>query len=162
ARRARSFRSGAAGFGRRFGVGFPGRPEHPVHPCSGCDGPESRQPRRLRSRGGHRRCGEEDRGVAGMNNERILDTLRAPHISEKSARLAEHNQYVFVVAPAATKADVRAAVEEMFDVKVEQVNLVNTKGKVKSFRFRAGSRQGKRKAYVRLADGQTIDVSAKA
>ncbi|MEP6897508.1 MAG: 50S ribosomal protein L23 [Rhodanobacter sp.] len=97
-----------------------------------------------------------------MNNERILDTLRAPHISEKSARLAEHNQYVFVVAPAATKADVRAAVEQLFDVKVEQVNLVNTKGKVKAFRQRAGSRQGKRKAYVRLADGQTIDVSAKA
>jgi large subunit ribosomal protein L23 len=67
-----------------------------------------------------------------------------------------------VVAPAATKADVRAAVEQMFDVKVEQVNLVNAKGKVKSFRFRAGNRQGKRKAYVRLAEGQTIDVSAKA
>ena len=97
-----------------------------------------------------------------MNNERILDTLRAPHISEKSARLAEHNQYVFVVAPAATKSDVRAAVEKLFDVKVEQVNLVNTKGKVKAFRQRAGSRQGKRKAYVRLAAGQTIDVSAKA
>ena len=97
-----------------------------------------------------------------MNNERILDTLRAPHISENSARLAEHNQYVFVVAPAATKADVRAAVEELFEVKVEQVNLVNTKGKVKAFRQRAGSRQGKRKAYVRLVDGQTIDVSAKA
>ena len=64
-----------------------------------------------------------------MNNERILDTLRAPHISEKSARLAEHNQYVFVVAPAATKADVRAAVEQLFDVKVEQVNLVNTKAR---------------------------------
>ena len=97
-----------------------------------------------------------------MNNERILDTLRAPHISEKSARLAEHNQYVFVVASTATKADVRAAVEGLFEVKVEQVNLVNTKGKVKAFRQRAGSRQGKRKAYVRLADGQTIDVSAKA
>ncbi|AND69386.1 MULTISPECIES: 50S ribosomal protein L23 [Dyella] len=97
-----------------------------------------------------------------MSTERILNTLRAPHISEKSARLAESNQYVFVVAPEATKADVRAAVEQMFDVKVEQVNLVNAKGKVKSFRFRTGSRQGKRKAYVRLADGQTIDVSAKA
>ena len=97
-----------------------------------------------------------------MSIERILNTLRAPHISEKAARLAESNQYVFVVAPVATKADVRAAVEQMFDVKVEQVNLVNTKGKAKSFRSRAGSRQGKRKAYVRLADGQTIDVSAKA
>ncbi len=97
-----------------------------------------------------------------MNNERILDTLRAPHISEKSARLAEHNQYVFVVAPTATKADVRVAVEKLFDVSVKQVNLVNTKGKVKAFRQRAGNRQGKRKAYVRLADGQTIDVSARA
>lgn len=69
------------------------------------------------------------------SNERILNTLRAPHISEKAARLAEKNQYVFVVAPEATKADVRAAVEELFDVKVEQVNLVNTKGKVKSSVF---------------------------
>ena len=97
-----------------------------------------------------------------MNHERILDTLRAPHVSEKAARLSEHNQYVFVVSPDASKADVRVAVEQLFDVKVEQVNLVNAKGKNKSFRFRAGSRQGKRKAYVRLADGQTIDVAAKA
>jgi len=97
-----------------------------------------------------------------MNNERILSVLRAPHISEKSARLAEHNQYVFLVAPGATKADISAAVESLFEVTVEQVNLVNTKGKVKSFRSRAGSRQGRRKAYVRLAEGQAIDVSAKA
>jgi large subunit ribosomal protein L23 len=97
-----------------------------------------------------------------MSTERTLNTLRAPHNSEKSARLAENNQYVFVVAPEATKADVRAAVEHLFDVKVVDVNLVNTKGKVKSFRFRTGNRQGKRKAYVRLADGHTIDVSAKA
>jgi large subunit ribosomal protein L23 len=97
-----------------------------------------------------------------MSTERTLHTLRAPHISEKSARLAEANQYVFMVAPEATKADVKAAVEHLFEVKVEQVNLVNTKGKVKSFRFRNGNRQGKRKAYVRLAEGQTIDVTAKA
>jgi large subunit ribosomal protein L23 len=97
-----------------------------------------------------------------MSNERIRNVLRAPHISEKSARLAEHNQYVFVVAPGATKADVSAAVESLFEVNVEQVNLVNIKGKVKSFRSRAGSRQGRRKAYVRLAEGQAIDVSAKA
>ena len=96
------------------------------------------------------------------SNPRVLSVLRAPHVSEKSTRLSEHNQYVFAVAPDATKADVKSAVELMFDVKVEQVNLVNTKGKVKAFRQRAGSRQGKRKAYVRLADGQTIDVSAKA
>lgn len=97
-----------------------------------------------------------------MNKERILNTLRAPHISEKSARLGETSQYVFVVAPEATKADVKAAVEQLFEVQVANVNMVNTRGKVKSFRQRPGNRLGKRKAYVRLADGQTIDVSAKA
>ena len=97
-----------------------------------------------------------------MSTERILNTLRGPHISEKSALLGEHNQYVFVVAPEATKADVKAAVEHLFEVNVEQVNIVNGKSKAKSFRARSGKRQGKRKAYVRLADGQTIDVSARA
>ena len=94
--------------------------------------------------------------------ERIIDTLRAPLVSEKTALLSAVNQYAFEVAPEATKADVKAAVEQLFDVKVEQVNLVNIHGKAKSFRFRQGTRQGKRKAYVRLAEGQTIDVMAKA
>ena len=64
-------------------------------------------------------------------NERILSVLRAPHISEKSARLQEHNQYVFEVAQDANKADVKAAVEDLFNVKVDSVNVVNTKGKIK-------------------------------
>lgn len=97
-----------------------------------------------------------------MNNEHILNVLRAPHVSEKAARLQEINQYVFEVAAGATKADIKAAVEQMFDVKVAAVNLVNVKGKVKSFRFRPGHRAGLRKAYVRLAAGQTIDMMAKA
>ncbi|MEO5558942.1 MAG: 50S ribosomal protein L23 [Dokdonella sp.] len=95
-------------------------------------------------------------------NERLLSVLRAPHISEKSARLQEINQYVFVVSPTATRADVKAAVEGLFSVNVQSVNLVNVKGKARAFRNRAGMRSNKRKAYVRLADGQTIDVSAKA
>ena len=94
-------------------------------------------------------------------NERLLSVLRAPHVSEKSARLQEHNQYVFVVAPTATKADVKAAVEGLFNVEVQAVNLINQKGKARAFRSRAGTRGSKRKAYVRLADGQTIDVTAK-
>jgi large subunit ribosomal protein L23 len=94
--------------------------------------------------------------------ERLMSILRAPHISEKSARLQETNQYVFEVAQSANKADVKAAVEELFSVKVASVNVVNTKGKARSFRFRSGSRGSKRKAYVRLAEGHTIDVSAKA
>jgi large subunit ribosomal protein L23 len=94
-------------------------------------------------------------------NERLYTVLRAPHISEKSARLQEHNQYVFEVAPDADKQLVKAAVEAMFNVKVDSVNLVNVKGKVKSFRQRSGSRNGWRKAYVRLHEGQSIDIAAK-
>lgn len=95
-------------------------------------------------------------------NEQLYGVLRAPRVSEKTARLAESNQYVFEVAASATKADVKAAVEQLFNVKVEAVNVVNAKGKTKSFRFRAGRRSDQRKAYVRLAEGQSIDVMAKA
>ena len=95
-------------------------------------------------------------------NERLLGVLRAPRISEKSARLAESNQYVFEVASTATKADVKAAVEQLFSVKVEAVNVVNAKGKTKTFRFRSGRRSNLRKAYIRLAEGQSIDVMAQA
>ena len=97
-----------------------------------------------------------------MSSEKILGVLRAPHISEKTTRLQENNQYVFEIASGATKADVKAAVEQLFSVKVEQVNVVNVKGKTKAFRFRSGRRGDWRKAYVRLADGQSIDVMAKA
>ncbi len=96
-----------------------------------------------------------------IKSERLFNVLRAPHISEKSARLQEHNQYVFEVAQDADKAQVKAAVEALFNVKVVSVNLVNVKGKVKSFRSRAGSRKGWRKAYVRLHEGQSIDITAK-
>ncbi|GIX39434.1 MAG: 50S ribosomal protein L23 [Silanimonas sp.] len=97
-----------------------------------------------------------------MINESLYSVLRAPKVSEKTARLAESNQYVFEVAKTATKDEVKAAVEHLFNVKVLAVNVANIKGKSKSFRFRAGRRSDKRKAYVRLAEGQTIDVTAKA
>jgi large subunit ribosomal protein L23 len=97
-----------------------------------------------------------------MNNEKILAVLRAPLVSEKTARIQEINQYVFEVALTATKADVKSAVESLFNVKVEAVNVLNVKGKNKTFRNRAGRRGDWRKAYVRLAEGQTIDVMAKA
>ena len=93
----------------------------------------------------------------------VYEVIRAPRVSEKTARLQEvSNQYVFEVATTATKADVKAAVEQIFDVKVESVNVVNVKGKAKAFRNRMGRRNDWRKAYVKLADGQTIDVTAKA
>lgn len=95
-----------------------------------------------------------------MSSDRILTVLHAPHISEKSTRVSEHNQYVFAVAPSATKSDVKSAVEKMFEVNVVSVNMANIKGKLKMFRFRPGRKAGVRKAYVRLADGQSIDVAA--
>lgn len=96
-----------------------------------------------------------------MSNEKILGVIRAPHVSEKAARVQEQsNHYVFEVATTATKADVKKAVEDLFKVTVEAVNVVNVKGKQKSFRFRTGRRANSRKAYVKLAEGQTIDVMA--
>ena len=98
-----------------------------------------------------------------MSELKYLSVIRAPRVSEKTARLQEvSNQYVFEVAKDATKADVKSAVEKLFNVKVEAVNVANVKGKVKSFKSRAGRRGDWRKAYVRLAEGQTIDVMAKA
>jgi large subunit ribosomal protein L23 len=72
------------------------------------------------------------------------------------------NQYVFEVATDATKADIKVAIEKLFDVKVEAVNVLNVKGKQKAFKNRTGRRADWRKAYVKLAEGQSIDVMAKA
>ena len=93
------------------------------------------------------------------NTAKLYEVIRAPRVSEKTARLQEvSNQYVFEVAKTATKADIKVAVEQIFDVKVEAVNVVNVKGKNKSFKFRSGKRGDWRKAYVKLAEGQSIDV----
>ena len=98
-----------------------------------------------------------------MNDAKLYDVIRAPRVSEKTARLQEiSNQYVFEIATTATKADVKAAIEKLFAVTVEAVNVVNVKGKGKAFKNRAGRRGDWRKAYVKLADGQSIDVMAKA
>jgi large subunit ribosomal protein L23 len=96
-----------------------------------------------------------------MNQERILKVLLAPHVSEKSANMADAaGQYVFKVEPTATKTEVKAAVESLFDVKVQSVNMINLKGKRKVFKGRQGQRNGVRKAIVRLAPGQDIDFAS--
>ena len=98
-----------------------------------------------------------------MNDAKLYSVIRATRVSEKTARLQEiSNQYVFEVATTATKADVKAAIEKLFAVTVEAVNVVNVKGKGKAFRNRIGRRGDWRKAYVKLAEGQSIDVMAKA
>jgi large subunit ribosomal protein L23 len=97
-----------------------------------------------------------------MSNIKLLNVIRAPRVSEKTARLQENNQYVFEIAKTATKADVKAAVEQLFEVSVKAVNVVNVKGKQKAFKNRNGRRGDWRKAYVKLAEGQSIDVMARA
>lgn len=95
-----------------------------------------------------------------MNKNRILQVLRMPHISEKSALAADTgNQYVFKVAPDANKLEIRKAVESVFDVKVETVRVLNVKGKVKRFGAREGRRGNWRKAYIRLQEGQEIEFA---
>ena len=98
-----------------------------------------------------------------MNEAKLYNIIRAPRVSEKTARLQEvSNQYVFEVATTATKADIKVAVERLFAVTVERVNVLNVKGKEKAFKNRMGRRVDWRKAYVTLAEGQSIDVIAKA
>lgn len=95
-----------------------------------------------------------------MNQERILQVLLAPHISEKSTLVADANgQHVFKVLPSATKTEIKQAVEQLFEVKVAQVRVVNVKGKTKRFGQREGKRSDWRKAYVTLASGQDIDFA---
>ncbi len=90
--------------------------------------------------------------------ERLAQVLLGPHVSEKSTAAAEKNrQVVFKVRPDATKNEIRRAVEWLFEVKVDAVNVVRVSGKAKRFGAIRGSRQSWKKAYVRLAPGHDID-----
>ncbi|NKX45415.1 50S ribosomal protein L23 [Roseicyclus persicicus] len=87
------------------------------------------------------------------------DVIRKPIITEKTTMASENGAVVFEVAIDANKPQIKAAVEEVFGVKVKAVNTVVTKGKVKRFRGRPGTRKDIKKAYVTLEEGNTIDVS---
>ena len=93
-----------------------------------------------------------------MSNDRLYQVLLSPRVTEKTTLVGEKsNQYVFHVLPDAQKAEVKGAVEMLFDVNVESVRMVNVKGKTKSYRMRAGKRSNWKKAYVRVQEGQVID-----
>jgi len=93
-----------------------------------------------------------------MSQERLMTVLLGPHVSEKGTILAEkHNQVIFRVRRDANKAEIRKAVELMFEVKVEGVQVLNQYGKTKRFGRLNGKRSDWKKAYVRLAEGQSID-----
>ncbi len=83
--------------------------------------------------------------------------IRSPSITEKNTALRAQNKYVFEVAPTSTKLDIRRAVEKLFNVRVESVNTMVVKGKKKRQGRHVGYRPTRKKAIVRLAEGQSID-----
>ncbi len=92
-----------------------------------------------------------------MRQERLLQVLVAPHVSEKSTNVADaHNQVVFKVLPDARKDEIKVAVQTLFKVDVTSVQTANVKGKQKRFGRMPGRRKHWKKAYVRLAPGQEI------
>lgn len=95
-----------------------------------------------------------------MNQERLYKVILGPVISEKTATVADSsNQVVFKVAKNAKKPEIRAAVEKLWDVKVQNVRVLNVKGKTKRTRYGIGQRSDWKKAYVRLEQGQEIDFA---
>ncbi len=96
-----------------------------------------------------------------LGREGLMNVLLAPHVTEKTSfAQQDRNQYAFRVRRDATRTDVRRAVELMFEVKVEGVQVVNEPGKKRRFGARFGRTQDWKKAYVRLAAGQSIDYEA--
>jgi large subunit ribosomal protein L23 len=93
-----------------------------------------------------------------MNNSQLIDVLDAPIVSEKSTIAAEkNNQFVFKIKKQATKKQVKNAVEAMFKVEVDSVNVLNVKGKKKRFGKTLGQRSDWKKAYVKLKPGHDIN-----
>lgn len=93
-----------------------------------------------------------------MNQEKLMNLLLAPRITEKSTMVGEkHQQYVFKVLKTATKPQIRQAVELMFKVEVESVQVANVKGKSKVFKQAVGKRSDWKKAYVKLKPGFEIN-----
>ena len=95
-----------------------------------------------------------------MSTERNYDVLVGPLVTEKATMLSEHGQIAFRVRLDATKAEIRRAVENLFDVKVTAVNTLRVKGKTKLFSGRSGRRSDYKKAIITLAEGQNVDYLA--
>ena len=93
-----------------------------------------------------------------LHQERLMTVIRGPHLSEKAHIASENNQVVLKVRTDANKNEIRKAVELLFDVKVEEVQVVNVKGKNKRFGQTKGRRSDWKKAYVKLAEGSSLDA----
>jgi large subunit ribosomal protein L23 len=99
------------------------------------------------------------RKATNLSREAMYTILRSPVITEKATMLTERNQVVFRVAIEATKPQIKVAIETLFGVKVTGVNTLIQKGKSKRFKGRPGVRSDVKKAYVQLAEGQSIDLT---
>lgn len=93
-----------------------------------------------------------------MSQERALEIIRRPIVTEKSTLMSSSGQYVFGVLPCANKIEIKRAVEQLFNVKVTAVNTLRLPGKIKRFKGRVGTRVGLKKAIVTLEKGQVLDV----
>jgi len=99
------------------------------------------------------------RRKVSVSAERAYEIIRRPLITEKATLISEHNQVTFLVSLDASKPEIKAAIETLFKVKVNAVNTLRQKGKIKRFRGRPGQRAEIKKAIVTLAEGQSIDVT---
>ncbi len=139
-----------------------GRKPKPAAPAPAAETPPAAAARKAVRKAAHRARAEAAprplRQPKQYSPQRLTEVLRGPHVSEKSVRLGEGDQHTFEVARDATRAEVRAAVERMFEVEVAAVRVANVRGK----RKRDGARAAWRKAYVRLAPGQTLDAGEAA
>lgn len=99
------------------------------------------------------------RAPISLSTERKYEIIRRPVITEKATVLGEFNQVTFKVALDASKPEIKAAVEDLFKVKVKAVNTLRSKGKTKRFKGRPGRRVDTKKAIVTLVEGDSIDVT---
>ena len=94
-----------------------------------------------------------------ISTQKLYEVIRNPLVSEKSTFVSQFNYYVFKVSNKSTKSQIKQAVEKLFDVKVLSVNTLNQNGKIKKFRNISGKRPDFKKAFVKLAEGNTIDTT---
>ena len=97
--------------------------------------------------------------IKNISNERALSIIQSPIMTEKSTNLNQFNKYSFIVSKDSNSDEIKQAVENIFKVKVQKINTLIIRGKLKSFKGSMGYKKNKKKAIVTLAEGNTIDSS---
>ena len=97
--------------------------------------------------------------IKNISNERALSIIQSPIMTEKSTNLNQFNQYSFIVSKDSKASEIKQAIENIFKVKVQKINTLIIKGKIKSFKGSIGNKKDQKKAIVTLIEGNTIDSS---